>query len=343
MLTGEAGTLTRVQSAPHQRYQAVAVAAWDCLVGAGDARAAWVACTNGTPHLRHSPEIGWHGVVDDAGDHGRLQTIAIRAARPPWRAVQHFSGMPAFIVGTSKGDPRLFTEALSGRPGALIEAIPGMLGGHVAAALGIGTHLGAAPSAACSTGLYAVLAAADLIEAGTCSHALAGAADCALEPWLIAGFRALGVLTGDVPPQAFSVATGFAPAEGAGFLALAGAGPWRLLGGVRLGDASHPTRCEDPATLGGCLQALWDILPEPDLIVTHGTGTLSGDAYESAGLNQGPWRTATRMNMKPVIGHCLGASGAVELAVALEAPVKRLWKVSLGFGGHLAAVAVARA
>jgi 3-oxoacyl-(acyl-carrier-protein) synthase len=49
------------------------------------------------------------------------------------------------------------------------------------------------------------------------------------------------------------------------------------------------------------------------------------------------------MNMKPVIGHCLGASGAVELAVALEAPVKRLWKVSLGFGGHLAAVAVARA
>ncbi len=281
-------------------------------------------------------------MIGDIGEDDRLLTIAVRAARIPWRTVAQLSGTPAVVVGTSKGDPRGFTAALGGRPAALTGALPGALGGKLAAALGIELYRGAAPSAACSTGLYAVLAAADLIDAGACTHALAGAADCALEDWLIAGFRSLGVLAGDRPPQAFAQATGFAPAEGAGFLGLAHAGPWWLRGGVRLGDASHQTRCEDPAVLHRCLLALWDILPRPDLIVTHGTGTASGDAYESAGLERGPWSSAPRLSMKPILGHCLGASGAVELAVALEAPVTRLWKVSLGFGGHLAAVALER-
>jgi 3-oxoacyl-(acyl-carrier-protein) synthase len=111
---------------------------------------------------------------------------------------------------------------------------------------------------------------------------------------------------------------------------------------VRLGDASHPTRFADGDTLRRCLLALWDILPEPELIVTHGTGTASGDAYEHAALNDGPWRACARLTCKPVLGHCLGASGTVELALALEAPVARLWKLSLGFGGHLAALAVER-
>ena len=111
---------------------------------------------------------------------------------------------------------------------------------------------------------------------------------------------------------------------------------------MRLGDAGHETHFTDPRTLTYALDALWAAVPHPDLIITHGTGTAAGDAYEARGLDAGPWRQCERVSMKPIIGHCLGASGAVELASACHAPVQRLWKLSLGFGGHLAAVALVR-
>jgi len=334
--------LAEVQPAPHRRYHAVAIAAWDCLVCTGDARASWSACRRGATGLRHSPNLGWNGAIGEIAGPGRMLTIARRSALGPWQALSGNRGLPALIVGSSKGDPQLMAEALAGNARALPDALPGALSARLAAELGIGVSIGAAPAAACSTGLYAVLAAADLIERGACTHALAGAADCALADWLLAGFRSLGVLCGDRAPQAFAEPTGFAPAEGAGFLALAAAGPWRLRGGVRLGDARHPTRFEDGETLRRCLLALWDILPAPELIVTHGTGTASGDAYERSALDDGPWSQCERLHCKPVIGHCLGASGAVELALALETPAARMWKLSLGFGGHLAALAVER-
>jgi 3-oxoacyl-(acyl-carrier-protein) synthase len=206
--------------------------------------------------------------------------------------------------------------------------------------LGIRQLLPVPIAAACSTGLYALLAAADLLEAETTTHGLAGASDACLTPLMLAGFAAMGVLCGEHAP---GQGHGFAPAEGAGFAALSNLGPWRLLAGVRLGDASHETQFRDPQTLESCLAALWQVLPNPQLIVVHGTGTAIGDTYEQRGLAAGPWSAAARLHCKPVIGHCLGASGLTELVLALEAPVERLWKISLGFGGHLAAVAVARA
>jgi hypothetical protein len=339
---GRAAMLSGVLPAPHRRYHAVAIAAWDCLVCSGDARASWSACRQGASGLQHTPALGWHGAVAGVPGPGRMLTIARRSALRPWQALHGCSGLPALIVASSKGDPQLMAEALAGDVRALTAALPGTLSARLAAELGIGVSIGAAPAAACSTGLYAVLEAADLIERGACTHALAGAADCAFADLLLAGFRALGVLCGDRAPQAFADPTGFAPAEGAGFLALAAEGPWRLRGGVRLGDARHQTRFADGDTLARCLLALWDILPAPELIVTHGTGTASGDAYDRAALDGGPWSTSARLHCKPVIGHCLGASGAVELALALESPVERIWKLSLGFGGHLAAVALER-
>jgi hypothetical protein len=330
-----------VSSVPHRRYRRVAVVAWDCLVGAGDARAAWLACTRGASALRHDDAIGWHGAIG-LPRQDLLLRAALGAAGVPWTAIAGLPGDLALSVGSSKGDPLRLADALAGDARALLEAMPGQLSPRLARALGLGAHRSIPVAAACSTGLYAVLAAADLIEDGGCQRALAGAADCSLSPLLLAGFASLGVLCGPRRPQAFAVPTGFAPAEGAGFLALAHQGPWRLCGGVRLGDAGHETSFTDPRTLAACLQALWEILPEPELIVTHGTGTAGGDAYERAGLDAGPWAAAPRLHCKPVIGHCLGASGAVELALALESPARRLWKLSLGFGGHLAAVALAR-
>lgn len=272
----------------------------------------------------------------------RLLRLAAATATHPWAAIRNLPGPLALGVSTSKGDPTALDRALAGDHRQLITALPGQLTPQVAGVLECGIYQPMPVAAACSTGLYALLACADRIEDGLCERALAGAADLSLTPLLIAGFRALGVLCGDERPQAFGTPTGFAPAEGAGLMALAHDGPWRLIASVRLGDARHETEFRDPATLRTALEGLWHAAPRPDLIITHGTGTARGDAYERGGLDEGPWRSVPRLHCKPVIGHCLGASAAVELALGLEAPVNRLWKLGLGFGGHLAAVAVER-
>ncbi len=326
-------------SALVRSYARVAIAGWSCLTAAGDTRTSWQAASSRRCVLMQSPGIGWCGRVANVTT---MAELSLQAALPAWRAIAEKTGFLALAAASSKGDPDAWERALNGDAQALFAALPHAPGAHLARQLKLGVHLPTAVTAACSTGLASILAAADALEDGRATHALAGAADRSLTPLLIAGYRALRVLCDDQPPQAFGDPTGFAPAEGAGYVALANDGPWRLVAGVRAADAGHETHFTDPATLRAALAGLWSVCPDPDLIVTHGTGTALGDAYETAGLLGGPWRYAMRLHAKPTLGHTLGASSAVELALALEAPVRRLWKLSLGFGGHLAAVAVIR-
>jgi Beta-ketoacyl synthase, N-terminal domain/Beta-ketoacyl synthase, C-terminal domain len=335
-------TLARVLVTGSRHYEQVHVVAWDCLSAAGDAAATWSACTIGRCALQHNSTIGWHGRVAIPAGPDRHLALALTASKRTWNSVATFPGPLAFGASTSKGDLSAWDATIAGDLNAFIRAWPGQLTPRLAAALRLPIYRPVSVAAACSTGLYALLDAADAIEDGYCSRALAGAVDTSLSPWLLAGFKAMGVLCGDVAPQSFSTPTGFAPAEGAAFFALAKTGPWRLVGGVRLGDAGHETEFRDPQTLRQAFASLWRMLPGPDLIITHGTGTARGDAYETAGLLQGPWNKTMRLSCKPSIGHCLGASAAVELAAGLQAPVQRLWKICLGFGGHLAGVALER-
>jgi hypothetical protein len=321
-------------------YHDIGLVAWDCRIGATDAAGAWPAITAGSSLLVQRPDDTWHGPLQlGVPPEASLGEALFRAAQRPWAAISDRPGLPAWGLATSKGDPWAFTPAASATAG------PGHLGAAIARRLGVGTYVPCAAAAACSTGLYSLLEVADRLASGVCRHGLAGAADGALPPWLEAGFARLGVLCGTTRPTACTGAdTGFAPAGGAGVIALArgATGPWRLRAGVRLGDAGHETHFTDPRTLERALADLWAAVPNPDLIVTHATGTARGDAYELAGLAAGPWRDCPRLILKPLIGHTLGASGTVELAISLCAPVQRLWKLSLGFGGHLAAVAVER-
>ena len=326
--------------APVSRYRRVRIPAWDCLTAAGDAAAAWAACRDGRSALRRVEGLGWCGTITDVPGAG-VDALALAAARAPWRALD-MDGVIAIAACASKGDPAALDAALRGDAASLLRAGAERPTAVLARALGLRFYLPAPVAAACSTGLYGVLGCADLVESGAARAALAGASDASLTPLLVAGFAALGVLCGETRPTAFAAPTGFAPAEGAGFVALGGDGPWRLAAGVRVADARHETQFIDPSTLHAAFAALWEVGPRPDLIVVHGTGTAAGDAYELAGLDGGPWRDRPRLVCKPVIGHCLGASGAAELALALEAPVACLWKLSLGFGGHLAAVVCVR-
>jgi 3-oxoacyl-[acyl-carrier-protein] synthase II len=285
----------------------------------------------------------WDGATD------RLQRMALAAAAGPWLALgdqvaSGRGGRVALAFGDPKGDCPRWGDMVSGGvfPGDFPALWPGGLAGRLARGLSLPAGWWPCPVAgACSTGLIAVLAAADLIEQGQCVAGLAGAADAGLTPLVLGGFAALGVLCGTEAPGSEPCA-GFAPAEGAGCVALARAqapadGTWRLRAGFRFADASHPTRCADVGVLRAGLAGLWES-GAPDAIVVHGTGTVAGEAYEGAALDDGPWRDAPRVRCKEMLGHHLGASAAVELAVGLEMPVRRFWKLSQGFGGHVAGV-----
>lgn len=323
------------------RYERVWIAAWDARSAAGDAAGTWAAIRDRIPQLEQDPHHGWLGraLLESVPDAERLERLALAAAAGPAAGVR--GQVPLLALAASKGDTGRLLRGLD--PLDLVAALPGGLNAVLARQHGWTCYREAVPVAACSTGLYALLAAADAIEHGQAEQALCGTADASLQPLLLAGFRSLGVIARQRPEAFTERATGFAPGEGAAAFRLERSGPgWRLLAGVRLGDASHPTSCLDPAVLRRCLELLWAACPEPEAIVTHGTGTAIGDAYETAGLDAGPWRSAERMACKPLIGHCLGASSAVELAACLHGPWRRIWKLGLGFGGHVAAVALGR-
>lgn len=322
-------------------YNAIHITAWACACAAGDVHAAWQACAAGRSACRPVDGV-WLAPIGSTPHTGDPVALLAPLSRP-LVADWPLTTLPGLAVSASKGDVSAWLAALAGAPAELLRAVPGSVGPRLAAQLGWQTFIGTAPVAACSSGLYALLGLADLLEEGACEQGLAASIDTALHPFLCGAYRNMGVLARRQPTAFAQPSTGFAVGEGAAALTLAHhGGPWRLRAGVRLGDASHPTRCEDPQTLRACLEALWDAAPAPDLIVAHATGTRSGDAYEQAGLDQGPWARVPRLLCKPIIGHCLGASGLVELAIACEAPVQVLWKLSLGFGGHIAGIAIER-
>lgn len=331
-----------MHAAPVTRYDAIGIRAWSCLSPAGDARATWQAVTDQRSALRQTADGDWLGTI--GAQPMDLPALIERTAQPLVGSLWH-DAPPVITCATSKGDIAALEQALqAGLPAPLHRFDPGAASLLLARLANRRQIVSVPVVAACSTGLTALLSAADLLEAHSAEEALCGSADASCTPFVLAGFQAMGVTCGTAHPGAAT--PGFAPAEGAGFMTLArglsASTPWRLLAGVRLGEASHETRCSNVEVLVATYAALWQVAPQPDLLVLHGTGTRAGDAFETEALAAGPWRTVPTICCKPFIGHSLGASGMVELAAALTSPARVIWKVSLGFGGHLAAVAVTR-
>jgi hypothetical protein len=302
---------------------------------AGDLSASWQAIASGRHALQRDADGWWVGqLADRRPPSEHLLEACLASARDE----------PAGGLCAANSKP----IAAPWPPERLWDHQPSALSGIIARRLGWRHWTGVPTVAACSTGLHLLLAAADWLTARDQQQpagALVATMDAPLQPLLLAGYRSLGVACRSAAPPTAMVPhpVGFAPAEGVATTWLAtNPASWRLIAGVRLADASHPTRCDDLAVAVRCLSTLWQAGPAPDAIITHGTGTAAGDAYETAALERGPWRECPRIIAKPVIGHCLGASGLAELLAATAGPYQVLWKLSFGFHGHVAAVCCVR-
>ncbi len=188
---------------------------------------------------------------------------------------------------------------------------------------------------ACAAGTHSVAAGAKLIASGRCDVVLAGGSESVMTPTTIAGFTNMTALSRSGISRPFDAERdGFCIAEGAGVLVLEelqaalarGAHVYgEIAGTASNADAYHITA---PSPGGGgaaaCMRlALADAGVEPGdvrQVNAHGTSTPLNDAAEAAAITTvfGPEGPAVT-SIKGVVGHTLGAAGAIEaVAVALS-------------------------
>lgn len=215
--------------------------------------------------------------------------------------------------------------------------LPNMASGYIAMKLGArGPCLDV--STACATGTHAVGEAMKIIQRGDAEVMIAGGTEAALTPLVLAGFcQAKALSRRNAEPERASRPfdrdrDGFVLAEGAAVLVLEERGHaerrdapvYAELAGYGLScDAYHYTQ-PDPQGDGSARamsQALADAGTMPEdigYVNAHGTATVPNDRIETFALKSVFGKHAGRLavsSTKSVLGHMLGAAGAVEAAI----------------------------
>jgi 3-oxoacyl-[acyl-carrier-protein] synthase II len=224
-------------------------------------------------------------------------------------------------------------------PFAIPMLIPNMPAAQVGMQLGLRGPT-ALVASACAASNDAIGQAANLIRLGRVKVALAGGAEAAVTPFVLAGFDSTGALsTRDCPPEQASRPfdrdrDGFVMGEGAAMLVLEseshalarGARIWgEVLGYGSTADAYHLTAPQESGE--GLVRAMCQALQEGglrpeqvDYVNAHGTSTPANDRVETVALKRVLGQRAYEVpvsSTKSMIGHLCGAAGAVEAVATL--------------------------
>ncbi len=303
------------------------------------------------------------------------------------------------VLGTGMGGAHLMVEQQATfekkgwrrvSPFLITHFLPDTATGLVAIALGArGPNM--AITAACATGGAAIGEAAEMIRRGDAQVVISGGYEAPLQPVYYAGFQAMRALSGHEDPTKASTPFdlnrgGFVLAEGAASLVLEslehaeqrGARIYAEWKGAGTANDAHDMVAppEDGSGIRYAMEAALrsgDLAPEDiDYINAHGTGTQINDRVETAAIRQVFGEQADELmvsSTKSMIGHMMGAAGAVEAAVAVLAchhgavpptinyetpdpacdldyvpnearhvPVRHAMSTSVGLGGHNSAV-----
>ncbi|MCH7811313.1 MAG: beta-ketoacyl-[acyl-carrier-protein] synthase II, partial [Chloroflexi bacterium] len=253
--------------------------------------------------------------------------LVLGSARPGEGA--SWAGHDAF----HKGGPQDISAGYIGRTLANAPAA------QAAAALGI-RGPAVAIAAGGASGHAAIATAAEMVRRGDVQVAFAGGADAAITPLTLAAFCALDVLTkrNDEPSRACrpfdADADGFALAEGAAMLVLEdeelarqrGARIYARLAGrgfVTEPGAATPMAQEAGRAIQAALRQPALLQSEIDYFCAYGCGVQELDRMETEAIKRifGEL-TASKLTLsapKSMLGHMLGASGAVDAIICVKA------------------------
>lgn len=193
-------------------------------------------------------------------------------------------------------------------------------------------------STACATGTHSVGEAMHIIKRGDADVMIAGGSEAALSPLVLAGFcQAKALSQRNEEPEKASRPfdrdrDGFILSEGAGVLILEelthaqkrNARIYAEIAGYGLtADAFHYTRPDPDGQGAGRAMAMAlasaGLLPEDiDYLNAHGTATVQNDRIETLAVKSVFGADAYRLavsSTKSMLGHMLGAAGAVEAIV----------------------------
>jgi len=305
------------------------------------------------------------------------------------------------LADACNGDGKVHAERIGQRgPQALfplwiLKYLPNMTAAHISMifnAQGPNNTI----TTACAAGTQAVGEGFRLVARGDADFVLAGGADSRIDPLLMLAYSSLGALSpGARPPHEVSRPfdsgrDGFVLGEGAGVLLLEELEHARRRGAVIYAEVlgmgssfdAYGVTKPDPAAGGAARAIRWALREaktdpqDVDYINAHGTSTRLNDLMETVAVKRVFKEQARKLplsSIKSMVGHLIGAAGAVEAAAlaltlysavmpptinltdpdpecdldyvpntARETPMKTAVSTSFGFGGQNAALVLQR-
>lgn len=311
-------------------------------------------------------------------------------------SLESFQIARLFEFSPGRFDVDTYAKGLSqDRGSSYLQAPLDFLGGAIARRYGVrGPNL--LNCSACTASTQAIGHSFQMIRSGRCRRVIAGGMDSMLNPLGLGGFSVLGALSteNEVPSRAIRPfdlwREGTVLGEGSAMLILEeretaiarGAHIFAEILGYGSTFDAYKLSEPDPSGRGIAMAmqralASGGVAPEEvDYICAHGTGTPLNDKMETSAIKEvfGPRAHAIPVSsVKSMIGHLIGASGAVELAAILcmmrdgfiaptinlehhdrecdldyvpnamrPAELKVCLKNSMGFGGQNAALVLGR-
>ena len=184
-------------------------------------------------------------------------------------------------------------------------------------------------SGACTASLQAMLCAQEWLHNGLANQALVLGLE--LDNGLtVPGFAALQLLSPTSSRPFGLTRDGLVLGEAVAALRLSTTEPsaWVLRGGAHVVDGSQPTSASAPAVATLCDRACASSgVPTHaiDLIKVQAAGSPGNDAAEALGLQNAFEALPPLISLKPLLGHCMGASGVAEIALLLHCLEQGFW------------------
>ncbi len=205
-----------------------------------------------------------------------------------------------------------------------------------------------AVASACASATHAIGLAFQMVRSGLVDCAVTGGAEACITFGTVRGWEAMRVMAPDVCRPFSKDRAGLVLGEGAAMLVLEPLSRAQARGAQILGEIAGFGMSADAADLtapdqGGMVRAVTGALDDAKLapadiqyVNAHGTGTAANDDTETKALHEAFGPHAQKLaisSTKSMVGHALGAAGALEMVATVLAVREGIAPPTIGYLG----------